>query len=159
MIPVVIEHTTLALPVLHCYQLNHTSLYASCLFPLSPPGVVTLTTQALCFHPDIITFRWFCQGGELSPVASQALSAPRPDTQGFFSAMSQCKLPRAELEHGGTKVWVSVHHIALKHPVTRETRGERKVVFVRVKGVLFVILNIVYGKDCNPSFGFIYLSF
>ncbi|XP_064864126.1 uncharacterized protein si:ch211-180a12.2 isoform X2 [Oncorhynchus nerka] len=86
-------------------------------------SVVTLTTQASCFHPDIITFRWFCQGGELSPVASQALSAPRPDTQGFFSAMSQCKLPRAELEHGGTKVWVSVHHIALKHPVTRETRG------------------------------------
>ncbi|XP_041740643.2 uncharacterized protein si:ch211-180a12.2 isoform X2 [Coregonus clupeaformis] len=86
-------------------------------------GVVTLTTQASRFHPDIITFRWFCQGGELSPVASQALSAPRPDTQGFFSAMSQCKLPRAELEHGGTKVWVSVHHIALKLPVTRETRG------------------------------------
>uniref|UniRef100_A0AAY5K401 Ig-like domain-containing protein n=1 Tax=Esox lucius TaxID=8010 RepID=A0AAY5K401_ESOLU len=86
-------------------------------------GVVTLTIQALHFHPDIITFRWFCQGGELSPVASQALSAPRPDAQGFFSAMSQCKLPRTELERGSTKVWVSVHHVALKRPITRETRG------------------------------------
>ncbi|KAL0984515.1 hypothetical protein UPYG_G00142470 [Umbra pygmaea] len=85
--------------------------------------VVTLTTQAFRFHPDIITFRWFCQGGELSPVGSQALSTPRPDAQGFFSAMSQCKLPRAELERGSTKVWVSVHHIALKQPITRETRG------------------------------------
>ncbi|KAJ7984482.1 hypothetical protein DPEC_G00355280 [Dallia pectoralis] len=86
-------------------------------------GVVTLTTKAWRFHPDIITFRWFCQGGELSPVGSQAVSAPRPDAQGFFSAMSQCKLPRTELERGSTKVWVSVHHMALKQPITRETRG------------------------------------
>ncbi|XP_062330178.1 uncharacterized protein si:ch211-180a12.2 [Osmerus eperlanus] len=86
-------------------------------------GVVTLTVQASHFHPDIITFRWFCQGGELSPVASQAGSAPRPDAQGFFSAWSCCRLPRSELESGGTKVWVSIHHTALKQPVTRETRG------------------------------------
>ena len=83
-----------------------------------------MTVQASHFHPDIITFRWFCQGGELSPVASQALTSPRPDAKGFFSASSQCKLPRSELEAGGTKVWVSVHHIALKQPVTRETRGQ-----------------------------------
>ncbi|XP_044035804.1 uncharacterized protein si:ch211-180a12.2 isoform X2 [Siniperca chuatsi] len=85
--------------------------------------VISLTVRASHFHPDVITFRWFCQGSELSPVASQASSSPRPNSEGFFSAFSQCKLPRSELEKGGTKVWVSVHHIALKQPVTRETRG------------------------------------
>ncbi|XP_058477676.1 uncharacterized protein si:ch211-180a12.2 [Solea solea] len=85
--------------------------------------IISLTVRASHFHPDIITFRWFCEGGELSPVASQASSSPRPNPEGFFSAYSQCKLPRSELEKGGTKVWVSVHHIALKQPVTRETRG------------------------------------
>lgn len=83
-----------------------------------------LTVQASRFHPDVITFRWFCEGGELSPVAvAPALAAPRPDAEGFFSAMSQCRLPRAELQKGGTRVWVTVHHIALKQPITRETRG------------------------------------
>ncbi|XP_042563571.1 uncharacterized protein si:ch211-180a12.2 isoform X2 [Clupea harengus] len=83
-----------------------------------------LTVQASRFHPDVITFRWFCEGGELSPVAlAPALAAPRPDGEGFFSAMSQCRLPRAELERGGTKVWVTVHHIALKQPITRKTTG------------------------------------
>ncbi|XP_061667122.1 uncharacterized protein si:ch211-180a12.2 isoform X2 [Syngnathoides biaculeatus] len=85
--------------------------------------VICMTVRASHFHPDVITFRWFCQGGELSPVASQALSSPRPDSDGFFSASSQCKLPRSELEQGATRVWVSVHHVALKQPVTRETRG------------------------------------
>ncbi|XP_047183562.1 uncharacterized protein si:ch211-180a12.2 isoform X2 [Scophthalmus maximus] len=85
--------------------------------------VISLTVRATHFHPDVITFRWFCQGSELSPVASQASSSPRPNSEGFFSAYSQCKLPQSELEKGGTKVWVSVHHIALKQPVTRETRG------------------------------------
>ncbi|XP_070846570.1 uncharacterized protein [Chaetodon trifascialis] len=85
--------------------------------------VISMTVRASHFHPDVITFRWFCQGGELSPVASQASSSPRPNSEGFFSAFSQCKLPCTELEKGGTKVWVSVHHIALKQPVTRETRG------------------------------------
>nr|XP_057917797.1 uncharacterized protein si:ch211-180a12.2 isoform X1 [Doryrhamphus excisus] len=85
--------------------------------------IISLTVRASHFHPDVITFRWFCQGGELSPVASQASSSPRPDSEGFFSAFSQCKLPRSELEQGNTRVWVSVHHIALKQPVTRETRG------------------------------------
>ncbi|KAK2820327.1 hypothetical protein Q5P01_023286 [Channa striata] len=87
------------------------------------PDLVSLTIRASHFHPDVITFRWFCQGGDLSPVASQASSSPRPNSEGFFSAYSQCKLPRGELEKGGTKVWVSVHHIALKQPITRETRG------------------------------------
>lgn len=86
-----------------------------------------LTVQASRFHPDVITFRWFCEGGELSPVAlAPALAAPRPDGEGFFSAMSQCRLPRAELERGGTKVWVTVHHIALKQPITRKTTGEER---------------------------------
>ncbi|XP_019963177.2 uncharacterized protein [Paralichthys olivaceus] len=88
--------------------------------------VISMTVRASHFHPDVITFRWFCQGGELSPVASQASSSPRPNSEGFFSAYSQCKLPQSELEKGGTKVWVSVHHIALKQPVTRETRGFMK---------------------------------
>ncbi|KAF7659510.1 hypothetical protein LDENG_00295880 [Lucifuga dentata] len=86
-------------------------------------NIISLTVRAFHFHPDVITFRWFCQGGELSPVASKAQSSPRPDAEGYFSAFSQCKLPRSELENGGTKVWVSVHHIALKQPITRETRG------------------------------------
>ncbi|XP_045925582.1 uncharacterized protein si:ch211-180a12.2 [Micropterus dolomieu] len=85
--------------------------------------VISLTVRATHFHPDVITFRWFCQGSELSPVASQASSSPHPNSEGLFSAFSQCKLPRSELEKGGTKVWVSVHHITLKQPVTRETRG------------------------------------
>ncbi|XP_077481363.1 uncharacterized protein LOC144092444 isoform X1 [Stigmatopora argus] len=90
---------------------------------LNDPDVISMTVRASHFHPDVITFRWFCQGGELSPVASHASTSPRPNSEGFFTASSQCKLPRAELEQGGTKVWVSVHHIALKQPVTRETRG------------------------------------
>ncbi|XP_016368830.1 uncharacterized protein LOC107708966 [Sinocyclocheilus rhinocerous] len=90
-------------------------------------GVVTMTAQASHFHPDIITFRWFCEGGELSPVSfPQALAAPRPDAEGFFSAMSQCRLPTAELERGETRVWVAVHHTALKQPITCETRGFMK---------------------------------
>lgn len=88
--------------------------------------IIRMTVRASLFHPDVITFRWFCEGGELSPVASQASSSPRPNSEGFFSAFSQCKLPRSELEKGTTKVWVSVHHIALKQPVTRETRGFMK---------------------------------
>ncbi|XP_016516541.1 uncharacterized protein LOC103152329 isoform X2 [Poecilia formosa] len=87
------------------------------------PDVINMTVQATHFHPDVITFRWFCQGGELSPVASKASSSPRPNSEGFFSAFSQCKLPRCEVEKGATKVWVSVHHVALKQPITRETRG------------------------------------
>uniref|UniRef100_UPI0037E9C2C1 uncharacterized protein n=1 Tax=Semicossyphus pulcher TaxID=241346 RepID=UPI0037E9C2C1 len=87
------------------------------------PDIISMTVRASHFHPDVITFRWFCEGSELSPVASQASSSPRPNSEGFFSASSQCKLPKSELEKGGTKVWVSVHHIALKQPVNRETRG------------------------------------
>lgn len=84
-----------------------------------------MVAQASHFHPDVITFRWFCEGGELSPVSvPPALAAPRPDAEGFFSAMSQCRLPKAELERGETRVWVTVHHMALKQPITRETRGE-----------------------------------
>ncbi|XP_039513601.1 tyrosine-protein phosphatase non-receptor type substrate 1 isoform X4 [Pimephales promelas] len=87
-------------------------------------GVVTMIAQASHFHPDVITFRWFCEGGELSPVSvPPALAAPRPDVEGFFSAMSQCRLPKAELERGEARVWVTVHHVALKQPITRETRG------------------------------------
>ncbi|XP_029311591.1 uncharacterized protein LOC115024283 isoform X2 [Cottoperca gobio] len=93
----------------------------------SDSDVISMTVRASHFHPDVITFRWFCQGSELSPVASQASSSPRPNSEGFFSAFSQCKLPQSELEKGGTKVWVSVHHIALKQPVTRETRGFMKM--------------------------------
>uniref|UniRef100_A0A3B4Z0C3 Si:ch211-180a12.2 n=1 Tax=Stegastes partitus TaxID=144197 RepID=A0A3B4Z0C3_9TELE len=89
----------------------------------SDSDVISMTVRATHFHPDVITFRWFCQGGELSPVASQASSSPRPNSEGYFSAFSQCKLPRSELERGAAKVWVSVHHIALKQPVFRETRG------------------------------------
>ncbi|KAF6734746.1 Tyrosine-protein phosphatase non-receptor type substrate 1 [Oryzias melastigma] len=85
--------------------------------------VINMTVSASHFHPDVITFRWFCQGGELTPVASEASSSPRPNSEGLFSAYSQCKLPRGELEKGATKVWVKVHHIALKHPITRESRG------------------------------------
>ncbi|TWW81332.1 hypothetical protein D4764_01G0011470 [Takifugu flavidus] len=78
------------------------------------------------------------RGGELSPVASQASSSPRPDSEGFFSAYSQCKLPKSELEKGSTKVWVSVHHIALKQPITRETRdfypANVKVIWLKLRG-------------------------
>ncbi|XP_051770102.1 uncharacterized protein LOC127523438 isoform X3 [Ctenopharyngodon idella] len=92
--------------------------------PNEEGGVVTMVAQASRFHPDIITFRWFCEGGELSPVSvPPALAAPRPDAEGFFSAMSQCRLPLLELEKGETRVWVTVHHMALKQPITRETRG------------------------------------
>lgn len=92
--------------------------------PNEEGGVVTMTAHASHFHPDIITFRWFCEGGELSPVSiPQALAAPRPDAEGFFSAMSQCRLPKAELERGETRVWVTIHHTALKQPITRQTRG------------------------------------
>lgn len=84
-----------------------------------------MVAQASHFHPDVITFRWFCEGGELSPVSvPPALAAPRPDAEGFFSAMSQCRLPKAELERGEARVWVTVHHMALKQPIKRETRGE-----------------------------------
>uniref|UniRef100_A0A3Q2PJP3 Ig-like domain-containing protein n=1 Tax=Fundulus heteroclitus TaxID=8078 RepID=A0A3Q2PJP3_FUNHE len=92
-------------------------------FGLWLSDVISMTVRATQFHPDVITFRWFCQGGELSPVASKASSSPRPNSEGFFSAFSQCKLPRSEVEKGATKVWVSVHHVALKQPITRETRG------------------------------------
>ncbi|XP_043086888.1 uncharacterized protein si:ch211-180a12.2 isoform X2 [Puntigrus tetrazona] len=92
--------------------------------PNEEGGVVTMTAQASGFHPDIITFRWFCEGGELSPVSvPQALAAPRPDAEGFFSALSQCRLPAVELERGETRVWVTVHHTALKQPLARQTRG------------------------------------
>ncbi|XP_076856847.1 uncharacterized protein LOC143510883 isoform X2 [Brachyhypopomus gauderio] len=92
--------------------------------PNEETGIVTLTVSASHFHPDVITFRWFCEGGELSPLAAPlALSAPRPDAQGFFSAMSQCRLPMVELERGKTTVWVTVHHMSLKQPVTRKTVG------------------------------------
>ncbi|XP_056626494.1 uncharacterized protein si:ch211-180a12.2 isoform X2 [Triplophysa dalaica] len=95
--------------------------------PNGDGGVVTMTAQATHFHPDIITFRWFCQGGELCPVSvPPALAAPRRDGESFFSAMSQCRLPKAELERGETRVWVTVHHMALKRPITRETRGFMK---------------------------------
>lgn len=110
------------------------------------PDVISLTVRASHFHPDVITFRWFCQGGELSPVASQASSSPRPNSEGFFSAYSQCKLPRSELEKGGTKVWVSVHHIALKQPVTRETRG-----FIKTPCVSEIISST--GSDQTVTLG------
>ncbi|XP_066521720.1 uncharacterized protein si:ch211-180a12.2 [Hoplias malabaricus] len=92
--------------------------------PNEETGIVTLTVMASHFHPDIITFRWFCEGGELCPVAApQALAAPRPDAQGFFSAMSQCRLPKTELDRGQTTIWVTVHHLSLKQPITRKSRG------------------------------------
>lgn len=110
-----------------CENINkHTSILRLHPCNVCLPEVISMTVKASNFHPDVITFRWFCQGGELSPVASQAQSSPRPNAEGFFSAYSQCKLPCSELERGGTKVWVSVHHIALKQPVTRETRGARE---------------------------------
>ncbi|XP_056152658.1 uncharacterized protein si:ch211-180a12.2 [Lampris incognitus] len=117
---------SLVLIVMSCPSLD--GLYGVCLkgwgkLLLAETDIIAMTVKASRFHPDVITFRWFCQGGELTPVASQALSSPRPDAEGFFSASSQCKLPRGELEKGGTKVWVTVHHIALKQPITRETRG------------------------------------
>ncbi|RVE59578.1 hypothetical protein OJAV_G00189750 [Oryzias javanicus] len=90
---------------------------------LSPPEVSEIQLTETQNDSDVINFRWFCQGGELTPVASEASSSPRPNSEGLFSAYSQCKLPRAELEKGATKVWVKVHHIALKHPITRESRG------------------------------------
>ncbi|KAJ3607464.1 hypothetical protein NHX12_024515 [Muraenolepis orangiensis] len=95
--------------------------------------VITMTVHASHFHPDVITFRWFCEGSELSPVASQASSSPRPDPKGFFTASSQCRLPRTELERGNTKVWVSVHHVALKNPVTR---------FIRIPCVAEIVSSI-----------------
>ncbi|KAI5617658.1 hypothetical protein C0J50_22826 [Silurus asotus] len=92
--------------------------------PNEETGIVIMTVEASHFHPDVITFRWFCEGGELCPVAApSALAAPRPDAQGFFSAQSQCRLPRDELERGETAVWVTVHHMCLKQPITRKTRG------------------------------------
>lgn len=109
-------------PVVDYYMLDIPGCEAT---SLCLPEVISMTVKATHFHPDVITFRWFCEGGELSPVASQASSSPRPNSEGFFSAYSQCKLPRSELEKGGTKVWVSVHHIALRQPVTRETRGKK----------------------------------
>ncbi|KAM9717050.1 uncharacterized protein ACNS7B_022792 isoform 1-T1 [Menidia menidia] len=108
------KFTVLAPPEVSEIQLSETQ---------NDSDVISMTVRASHFHPDVITFRWFCQGGELSPVASQASSSPRPNSEGFFSAFSQCKLPKSELEKGATKVWVSVHHIALKQPVMRETRG------------------------------------
>ncbi|XP_029954741.1 uncharacterized protein LOC115393775 [Salarias fasciatus] len=106
--------------------------------------VISMTVRASHFHPDVITFRWFCQGGELSPVASQASSSPRPNSEGFFSASSQCKLPRSELEKGVTKVWVSVHHIALKQPVTRETRG-----FIKRPNVSEIVSSTHYANQAS----------
>ncbi|KAL6474966.1 hypothetical protein MHYP_G00160060 [Metynnis hypsauchen] len=107
--------------------------------PNEETGIVTLTVTASHFHPDIITFRWFCEGGELCPVAAPlSVAAPRPDAQGFFSAMSQCRLPKAELERGETTVWVTVHHISLKQPITRKTRG-------------FIKKPTVSEISCSPS--------
>ncbi|KAG7325494.1 hypothetical protein KOW79_011810 [Hemibagrus wyckioides] len=92
--------------------------------PNEETGIVILTIEASHFHPDVITFRWFCEGGELCPVAvPAALAAPRPDAQGFFSARSQCRLPMSELERGQTAVWVTVHHMSLKQPIRRKTKG------------------------------------
>ncbi|XP_060794805.1 uncharacterized protein si:ch211-180a12.2 [Neoarius graeffei] len=92
--------------------------------PNEETGIVIMTVKASHFHPDVITFRWFCEGGELCPVAvPSALAAPRPDAQGFFSARSQCRLPKTKLERGKTAVWVTVHHMSLKQPITRKTRG------------------------------------
>ncbi|KAM9463313.1 uncharacterized protein Hap1MRO34_017046 [Clarias gariepinus] len=92
--------------------------------PNEETGIVTMLVEASHFHPDVITFRWFCEGGELCPVAvPAALAAPRPDAQGFFSARSQCRLPKAELERGETAVWVTIHHMSLKQPIKRKTRG------------------------------------
>ncbi|XP_072522721.1 uncharacterized protein [Salminus brasiliensis] len=109
------KFTVLAMPEVSEIQLSE---------PNEETGIVTLTVAASRFHPDIITFRWFCEGGELCPVAAPpGLASPRPDSQGFFSAMSQCRLPKAELDRGGTTVWVTVHHLSLKQPITRKTRG------------------------------------
>ncbi|XP_072568792.1 uncharacterized protein [Paramormyrops kingsleyae] len=99
--------------------------------PADDRGVVTLTVEASRFHPALITFRWFCQGGELSPIAPPpSLATPRPSIQGFFSAVSQCKLPLEELEKGQTKVWVTVHHMAMKGPIIRQTPGFIKMPIV-----------------------------
>ncbi|XP_062858873.1 uncharacterized protein si:ch211-180a12.2 isoform X2 [Trichomycterus rosablanca] len=96
--------------------------------PNKETGIVTMTIAASHFHPDVITFRWFCEGGELCPVAiPPALASPRPDAHGFFSAKSQCRLSQNELLRGETSVWVTVHHRALKQPITRKTRGFRKM--------------------------------
>uniref|UniRef100_A0A3B3HD43 Si:ch211-180a12.2 n=1 Tax=Oryzias latipes TaxID=8090 RepID=A0A3B3HD43_ORYLA len=108
--------------LLVCFSDSLCGNYISAFF--ASPDVISMKVSASHFHPDVITFRWFCQGGELSPVASEASSSPRPNAEGLFSAYSQCKLPRGELEKGATKVWVKVHHIALKHPIARESRGK-----------------------------------
>ncbi|KAG9267402.1 hypothetical protein AMEX_G18237 [Astyanax mexicanus] len=125
------KFTILALPEVSEIQLSE---------PNEVTGIVTLTVTASHFHPDVITFRWFCEGGELCPVAAPpGLSAPRPDAQGFFSAMSQCRLPKAELERGRTTVWVTIHHMSLKQPITRKTRG-------------FIKRPTVSEIHCTPSF-------
>ncbi|XP_054914048.1 uncharacterized protein si:ch211-180a12.2 isoform X2 [Poeciliopsis prolifica] len=111
------------------------------------PDVINMTVRATHFHPDVITFRWFCQGGELSPVASKASSSPRPNSEGFFSAFSQCKLPRREVEKGATKVWVSVHHVALKQPITRETRG-----FIR-RPIVSDVASFTQASDRSVTLG------
>ncbi|XP_048871781.1 uncharacterized protein si:ch211-180a12.2 [Brienomyrus brachyistius] len=99
--------------------------------PADDTGVVTLTVEASRFHPALITFRWFCKGAELSPIAPPpSLATPRPSIQGFFSAVSQCKLPWEELEKGQTKVWVTVHHMAMKVPIIRQTPGFIKMPIV-----------------------------
>ncbi|XP_029102781.1 uncharacterized protein LOC108933011 [Scleropages formosus] len=109
------KFTLLAVPHVSEIQLSE---------PADDTGLVTLTAQASRFHPAVITFRWFCEGGELTPIAPRpSLFTPRPCAQGFFSAISQCKLPWAELVRGETRVWVTVHHMALKTPILRETRG------------------------------------
>ncbi|MBN3307082.1 NR3L1 protein, partial [Amia calva] len=82
---------------------------------------VHLEVEASRFHPGLVTFRWFCEGGELSPA--QPAAEPLPDTEGYFRAVSQCKVPVEELRRPGFKVWVTVHHMALKEPITRESRG------------------------------------
>ncbi|KAL4617818.1 hypothetical protein GN956_G20438 [Arapaima gigas] len=95
--------------------------------PKTPTGHVTLTAHGSSFYPAAITFRWFCDEGELIPVVPRPLlSTPQPDARGLFSVSSQCKVPQAELEKGATKVWITVHHMALKMPTVREIRGFTK---------------------------------
>ncbi|XP_069043942.1 uncharacterized protein [Lepisosteus oculatus] len=85
------------------------------------PGAVQLEVVATRFHPGLLTVRWFCEGGELSPAESS--SEPQPDPDGFFQAVSQCRVPLSELNRPGFRVWVTVHHMALRDPITRESRG------------------------------------
>lgn len=132
-----------------CFSDSLCGNYISAFF--ASPDVISMKVSASHFHPDVITFRWFCQGGELSPVASEASSSPRPNAEGLFSAYSQCKLPRGELEQGATKVWVKVHHIALKHPIARESRGKINI----KENVTFCIMCCKVNHPSLSHLGFI----